>query len=40
MAHRPPGRPGPACPRCGTGLRRSRMGGRGTVWCPQCRPDG
>ncbi|MFI7202214.1 hypothetical protein ACIBQ7_34135 [Streptomyces massasporeus] len=21
-------------------MRRSRMGGRGTVWCPQCRPDG
>ncbi|MFF8870267.1 Fpg/Nei family DNA glycosylase [Streptomyces massasporeus] len=30
----------PRCPRCGTGLRRSRMGGRGTVWCPQCQPDG
>lgn len=29
----------PRCPRCGTGLRRSRMGGRGTVWCPQCQPD-
>ncbi|MEU3935822.1 DNA-formamidopyrimidine glycosylase family protein [Streptomyces sp. NPDC029044] len=28
------------CPRCGTGLRRSRMAGRGTVWCPQCQPDG
>ncbi|GGV71233.1 Fpg/Nei family DNA glycosylase [Streptomyces massasporeus] len=30
----------PRCPRCGTGLRRSRMGGRGTVWCPRCQPDG
>ncbi|MFH9887186.1 Fpg/Nei family DNA glycosylase [Streptomyces luteogriseus] len=30
----------PRCPRCDTGLRRSRMGGRGTVWCPQCQPDG
>ncbi|MEU0199580.1 MULTISPECIES: DNA-formamidopyrimidine glycosylase family protein [unclassified Streptomyces] len=30
----------PQCPRCGTGLRRSRMGGRGTVWCPRCQPDG
>ncbi|GAA4073118.1 Fpg/Nei family DNA glycosylase [Streptomyces shaanxiensis] len=30
----------PACPRCGTPLRRSRMAGRGTVWCPQCQQDG
>lgn len=30
----------PRCPRCGTGLRRSRMAGRGTVWCPRCQPDG
>ncbi|MFF6878530.1 MULTISPECIES: DNA-formamidopyrimidine glycosylase family protein [unclassified Streptomyces] len=30
----------PGCPRCGTGLRRSRMAGRGTVWCPRCQPDG
>ncbi|MFF8935429.1 Fpg/Nei family DNA glycosylase [Streptomyces paradoxus] len=29
----------PRCPRCGTGLRRSRMAGRGTVWCPRCQPD-
>ncbi|MGI5376894.1 Fpg/Nei family DNA glycosylase [Streptomyces sp. CA-251387] len=29
--------PAPACPRCGTSLRRSRMAGRGTVWCPQCQ---
>jgi formamidopyrimidine-DNA glycosylase len=32
--------PFPACPRCGHPLRRSRMAGRGTVWCPQCQPDG
>jgi formamidopyrimidine-DNA glycosylase len=32
--------PDPACPRCGTSLRRSRMAGRGTVWCPRCQPDG
>ncbi|MGA5898930.1 Fpg/Nei family DNA glycosylase [Streptomyces venetus] len=32
--------PDPTCPRCGTGLRRSRMAGRGTVWCPRCQPDG
>ncbi|MEV0242648.1 DNA-formamidopyrimidine glycosylase family protein [Streptomyces sp. NPDC050674] len=31
--------PDPRCPRCGSGLRRSRMGGRGTVWCPRCQPD-
>lgn len=30
----------PACPRCGTLLRRSRVAGRGTVWCPRCQPDG
>ena len=29
--------PDPACPRCGTSLRRSRMAGRGTVWCPRCQ---
>ncbi|HEX4790083.1 MAG TPA: DNA-formamidopyrimidine glycosylase family protein [Actinospica sp.] len=29
----------PTCPRCGTHLRRSRVGGRGTVWCPHCQPD-
>ncbi|MGW0613998.1 Fpg/Nei family DNA glycosylase [Streptomyces sp. NPDC002788] len=32
--------PDPRCPRCGTGLRRSRLAGRGTVWCPRCQPDG
>jgi formamidopyrimidine-DNA glycosylase len=32
--------PDPRCPRCGTGLRRSRMAGRGTVWCPHCQPGG
>ncbi|MFI6370171.1 Fpg/Nei family DNA glycosylase [Streptomyces sp. NPDC050546] len=30
----------PRCPRCDTGLRRTRMGGRGTVWCPNCQPGG
>ncbi|MEU6684034.1 DUF6397 family protein [Streptomyces sp. NPDC046832] len=29
----------PRCPRCGTQLRRSRMAGRGTVWCPRCQPE-
>ncbi|GAA2546923.1 bifunctional DNA-formamidopyrimidine glycosylase/DNA-(apurinic or apyrimidinic site) lyase [Streptomyces levis] len=28
----------PRCPRCGTALRRTRMAGRGTVWCPHCQP--
>ncbi|MBC9728029.1 Fpg/Nei family DNA glycosylase [Streptomyces sp. TRM68367] len=33
--------PDPACPRCGDALRRSRMSGRTTVWCPRCqREDG
>lgn len=32
--------PDPVCPRCGTHLRRSRLAGRGTVWCPRCQPDG
>nr|WP_181867479.1 Fpg/Nei family DNA glycosylase [Streptomyces himalayensis]MBA4866045.1 Fpg/Nei family DNA glycosylase [Streptomyces himalayensis subsp. aureolus] len=26
------------CPRCGEPLRRDRIGGRGTVWCPRCQP--
>jgi formamidopyrimidine-DNA glycosylase len=26
------------CPRCATRLRRARLAGRGTVWCPQCQP--
>lgn len=30
----------PICPRCGTHLCRSRLAGRGTVWCPHCQPDG
>lgn len=30
---------GPRCPRCGTALHRSRIAGRGTVWCPRCQPD-
>ncbi|GGQ91554.1 Fpg/Nei family DNA glycosylase [Streptomyces aurantiogriseus] len=29
--------PTPTCPRCGSLLRRSRMAGRGTVWCPRCQ---
>jgi formamidopyrimidine-DNA glycosylase len=30
--------PSGSCPRCGTTLRHGRVGGRGTVWCPQCQP--
>jgi formamidopyrimidine-DNA glycosylase len=30
----------PICPRCGTRLCRSRIAGRGTVWCPHCQPGG
>jgi formamidopyrimidine-DNA glycosylase len=29
--------PDPSCPRCGTRLRRSRIGGRASVWCPNCQ---
>ncbi|ALC24905.1 Fpg/Nei family DNA glycosylase [Streptomyces pristinaespiralis] len=30
----------PTCPRCDGPLSRGRVGGRGTVWCPRCQPDG
>jgi formamidopyrimidine-DNA glycosylase len=30
--------PAPACPRCGGPLRRERIAGRTTVWCPGCQP--
>ncbi|MCQ4079313.1 Fpg/Nei family DNA glycosylase [Streptomyces sp. RB6PN25] len=30
--------PHPQCPRCGGPLRRGRVAGRSTVWCPQCQP--
>ena len=26
------------CPRCRTELRRSRIGGRTSIWCPRCQP--
>lgn len=29
----------PVCPRCDGPLRRGRVAGRGTVWCPRCQPD-
>ncbi|MEU6172472.1 DNA-formamidopyrimidine glycosylase family protein [Streptantibioticus parmotrematis] len=31
--------PDPHCPRCGHPLRRGRVSGRGTVWCPHCQPE-
>ena len=31
--------PDPSCPRCGTRLRRARVLGRTTWWCPRCQPD-
>jgi len=31
--------PDPICPRCGARLRRARVAGRGTFWCPECQPE-
>ncbi|MEV4732569.1 DNA-formamidopyrimidine glycosylase family protein [Saccharopolyspora sp. NPDC049426] len=31
--------PGGRCPRCSTPLRRNKVGGRSTVWCPHCQPS-
>lgn len=28
-----------SCPRCGGPLRRTRVAGRSTVWCPRCQPE-
>jgi formamidopyrimidine-DNA glycosylase len=33
------GRPGAACPRCGTPLERMVAGGRTTYLCPSCQPE-
>jgi formamidopyrimidine-DNA glycosylase len=30
--------PDPSCPRCGTRLKRRRIAGRTSVWCPHCQP--
>ncbi len=32
-------RHGQPCPRCGTTIRRSVVGGRGTHFCPHCQPE-
>jgi formamidopyrimidine-DNA glycosylase len=29
--------PAGACPRCGSGVARTRLGGRTTYWCPSCQ---
>ena len=29
--------PDPSCPRCGTRLRRGRISGRTSLWCPHCQ---
>lgn len=31
-------RTGQPCRRCGTAIRRERLGGRSTHWCPTCQP--
>ena len=33
------GHPGAACPRCGSPLHRSEVGGRTTYSCPRCQPQ-
>jgi formamidopyrimidine-DNA glycosylase len=35
-------RAGEPCPRCGTPIEKTRVGGRGTWYCPSCQqlPDG
>ena len=32
------GRAGEPCPRCGAPIEKTRAGGRGTWYCPQCQP--
>lgn len=32
-------REGQPCPRCGTPIRKIRVGGRGTYFCPVCQPE-
>lgn len=32
------GRIGVACTRCGSALSWTKLGGRGTTWCPRCQP--
>ncbi|WP_256560249.1 zinc finger domain-containing protein [Myxococcus dinghuensis] len=30
---------GAPCPRCGTPIAHTRVGGRNTFWCPTCQPE-
>jgi len=32
------GQEGEPCPRCGTQIAKTRVGGRGTWYCPRCQP--
>jgi formamidopyrimidine-DNA glycosylase len=32
------GRDGEPCPRCRTPIAKTRVGGRGTWYCPHCQP--
>jgi formamidopyrimidine-DNA glycosylase len=32
------GRDGEPCPRCGATITKTRVGGRGTWFCPRCQP--
>ena len=34
------GREGEPCPRCREPIAKTRVGGRGTWYCPRCQPDG
>jgi formamidopyrimidine-DNA glycosylase len=34
------GRGGEPCDRCGTPIAKTRVGGRGTWFCPTCQPEG
>ncbi|MFD7502935.1 Fpg/Nei family DNA glycosylase [Streptomyces sp. NPDC059850] len=31
--------PDPHCPRCGRPLRRAKIAGRTSTWCPRCQPE-
>ena len=33
------GRDGQPCPRCRTTITKTRVGGRGTWFCPRCQPE-
>jgi formamidopyrimidine-DNA glycosylase len=33
------GRDGQPCPRCRATISKTRVGGRGTWYCPRCQPE-